>query len=328
MVIQFNKNTSKVKQLSEAIRTAISTGKFKEGDLLPSINKISTQYNVARDTVFKAFNDLKEKGIIESTPTKGYFVNSTANNVFVLFDTFSPYKNDLYREIIDNLPQTYKVDLYFHNYDNRLFNNLILDSIGRYNLYIITNIVNDVYADILDRIDSSKVLLVDLGKFKKDKYSYICQGFDATLYECLLSGTESLKKYRKMNFIFPESSDHPRSCIADFEQFCQDYDLEYNVYTKETFDEADLTKECVYLFAKHSDLIKGVKMCRNKGWTLGKDVGFIVLNDTPMLEIIEDGITTISTDFKQMGRLTAEYIITRNKIQTYVPTKLILRGSL
>jgi DNA-binding LacI/PurR family transcriptional regulator len=227
-----------------------------------------------------------------------------------------------------NLPSHYKADLYFHNFDERLFNNLILDSIGRYNLYVITSIVNDVYAEILDRLDSSKVLIVDLGKFKKDKFSYICQGFDATLYECLLSGLESLKKYKKINFIFPESCEHPKSCIADFEKFCKDYGFEYCVQRKETLEESDLTKDGVYLFAKHSDLIKGIKICRNKGWALGKDIGFIVLNDTPMLEVIENGISTISTDFKQMGRLTAEYIVTRNKIQAYVPTKLILRGSL
>jgi DNA-binding LacI/PurR family transcriptional regulator len=47
-----------------------------------------------------------------------------------------------------------------------------------------------------------------------------------------------------------------------------------------------------------------------------------------MLEVIENGISAISTDFKQMGKLAAEYIKKRQKIQTYVPTRLIVRGSL
>lgn len=328
MVLQFNQNTSKVKQLSESLRTAISTGQYKEGDALPSINKISAQYGIARDTVFKAFQDLKEKGIIESTPTKGYFVSTTANNILVMFDYISPFKNDLYKEITANLPDSYKLDIFLHNFSERTFNNIILDSIGRYNLYVITSIVNDEYAEILDRLDNSKVLLIDLGKFKKDKFSYICQGFDATLYECLLSGLDSLKNYKKINFIFPLSAEHPKSCIPDFEKFCKNYGFEYHIHTEEKLNDSDINPENVYLFARHSDVIEGVKIVRRKKLKLGEDVGFIALNDTPMLEVIENGITSISTDFRQMGRLTAEYIKTRKKIQTYIPTKLILRGSL
>jgi DNA-binding transcriptional regulator YhcF (GntR family) len=328
MVLKFNQNTSKVKQLAEALRSEISNGTYKEGDALPSINKISSQYNIARDTVFKAFQELKDRGIIESAPTKGYFVSSTTNNIFVLFDIFSPYKNDLYNELTANLPPNYKLDLYFHNFSQRVFDNLILDSIGRYNLYVITNIINDVYSDTLDRLDNSKVLLIDLGKFKKDKFSYICQGFDATLYECLLSGLDSLKKYKKIVFIFPPSADHPVSCLPDFEKFCTDYQFEYKIHTEENVEESDIEPGTAYLIAKHSDMIDTVKICRTKKLVPGKDVGIVTFNDTPMLEVIENGISVISTDFRQMGRLSAEYIKTRKKIQTYIPTKLILRGSL
>ena len=41
---------------------------------MPSINQLSRDYKVSRDTVFKAFIDLKERGIIDSTPGKGYYV--------------------------------------------------------------------------------------------------------------------------------------------------------------------------------------------------------------------------------------------------------------
>ena len=55
MILEFDQNKSKVRQLSDAIRTAISSGEFKEGDTLPSINKISAKYNLARDTDTKHF---------------------------------------------------------------------------------------------------------------------------------------------------------------------------------------------------------------------------------------------------------------------------------
>lgn len=328
MILDFDQNKSKVRQLADAIRTAISNGEFKEGDALPSINKISSEYNLARDTVYKSFQDLKEKGIIESAPTKGYFVSKTVNNIFVLLDIFSPYKDDFYKELIAHLPLNYRLDLYFHHYNERSFDNMILDSLGRYDLYIITNLTNDVYSDVLDRLDNSKVLLIDLGRFKKDKFSYVCQGFDTTLYDCLLSGLDELKKYKEIRFVFHPESEHPKSCLPFFEKFCQDNGFKYKIIDDREVDESDITPGVVYLTARHIDMIKIVKVCRTNKFELGKDVGLITFNDAPMLEVIENGISVISTNFREMGKLVAEYIKTRNKIQTYVPTQLIKRGSL
>lgn len=327
MVLVFDQNKSKVRQLADAIRNAISNDEFKVGDALPSINKISQKYGLSRDTVYKAFQDLKEKGIIESAPTKGYFVSGEANHIFILLDIFSPYKDDFYKELIANLPLKYKPDLFFHHYNKRAFKNIILDSLGRYDLYLVTNLTNDVYSEILDRLDNSKVLLIDLGKFKKDKFSYVCQGFDTTLYDCLTSGLEALKKYNRICFAFHSKSEHPKSCIPYFEKFCEDNHFNYHILSRD-LQHSDVLPGTAYLCARHLDMIQAVKICRQKGLKLGKDIGLITFNDAPMLEVIEDGISVISTDFKQMGKLAAEYIKMRNKIQTYVPTRLILRNSL
>lgn len=74
MKITFGQQTTKVKQLADKISFDISMGVYKSGDSLPSINQLSHAYEVSRDTVFKAFLDLKERGIIDSTPGKGYYV--------------------------------------------------------------------------------------------------------------------------------------------------------------------------------------------------------------------------------------------------------------
>lgn len=327
MILEFDQNKSKVRQLSDAIRTAISNGEFKEGDTLPSINKISANYNLARDTVYKAFQDLKEKGIIESAPTRGYFVSNTVNNIFVLLDIFSPYKENLYKELTANLPLNYRLDLYFHHYNKRSFNNIIQDSIGRYDLYLITNLQNDIYSEVLDRLDNSKVLLLDLGKFKKDKFSYVCQGFDTTLYDCLTSGLHKFNRYEEICLIFNTKSEHPASSVPYFEQFCKDNNFKYKIITRD-LNSFDIVPGTAYIAVRHIDMIQIVKTCRLQNYELGKDVGLVTMNDAPMLEVIENGISVISTDFRQMGKLAAEYIKTRQKVQTYVSTKLILRGSL
>ena len=327
MILELGQNRSKVLQLADRISAAISNGDYKEGDTLPSINRLSTDFGVSRDTVYKAFQKLKSKGIIESAPTKGYFVTKTVNSIFVLLDVFSAYKDDFYKELIAHLPLNYRIDLYFHQFNEVLYNNLIIDSVGRYDLYILTNYTNDVYYEVLDRLDNSKVLLVDLGKFKKDKFSYVCQGFDNTLYDCLTSGLPLLKKYNELRFMFPMEAEHPRTCIPFFIKFCEDNTIKYQLVRRK-IEETDIVPGAAYLVVWHSEVVDFIKVCRAKNLKLGEDIGLITFNDTPMLEVIENGITVISTDFKQMGNLAAEYIKTRQKIQTYVPTRLIVRGSL
>lgn len=326
--IEFSQQTTKVKQLAGAIRDAISMGEYAEGSPLPSINELSKKCNVARDTVFKAFQMLKESGIIGSTPTKGYYVASSIKQIMVMFDIFSPYKNDMYHALTNKLPANYKIDLYFHHYNRKIFDGIIRNSIGKYNLYLIMNFSNDVYSKVLDELDSNRVLLLDFGKFEKDKYAYICQGFDKTLYDCLLTGSELFKKYQQVNLFFPEEVEHPRSCIPYFEQFCRESGLPYQILTREPMRDDYVHKHHAYLIVRHSDLIDFTKICRKKGYKIGHDIGVVAFNDAPMLEVIENGITSISTDFKQMGGLASEFIHTNQRIQTYIPTRLIVRGSL
>ena len=67
MKVTFGQQTTKVKQLADLLSQEISMGKYKSDCTLPSINKLSREYQVSRDTVFKAFIDLKDRGIIDFT---------------------------------------------------------------------------------------------------------------------------------------------------------------------------------------------------------------------------------------------------------------------
>ena len=120
----FGQQASKVTQLADALSQAISRKEFLEGDSLPSINQLSAQYGVSRDTVFKAFLDLRERGLIDSTPGKGYYVTSQVTNVLLLLDQYTPFKEALYNSFVRHLPINYKVDLLFHQYNERLFNTI------------------------------------------------------------------------------------------------------------------------------------------------------------------------------------------------------------
>lgn len=327
MKLEFQTNTTKVKQLAEAMRQAIAQGKYKEGEMLPSINKISKDLNIARDTVFKAFQELKISGAIQSAPTKGYYVTSSINHVLVVLDIFSPYKNKLYNALTENLSPNDRLDLYFHHYNEDHFNMIIKNSLGRYNKYIVMNLQNDVYSEVLNLLDRSKVLLMDFGKFNKSGYAYVCQGFDTTLYDCLNSGSHLFQKYEKLNFIFPLNSEHPRGGIRFFYRFCEENNLSSQLVERHIQSD-DIRKGEAYLLVSHMDMIEAVKICRAKKLVIGQDVGLVTFNDAPMLEVIENGITCISVDFRQMGLLAARFINENDRMKTYIPTQLIIRGSL
>lgn len=326
MELKFTQQISKVKQLADAISEAISNNEYCEGEPLPSINRLSKMYNVSRDTVFKAFGELKRKGVVDSTPTKGYYVCNGINKILLLLDIYSPYKCELHQALTQNLPLNYKIDLYFHDYNEEKFNKIILDSVGRYNAYLIMNYCNDRYSEILDELDANKVMLLDFGKFEKERFAYVCQGFDSTLYDCLSDGVELFRKYKKLVFVYPDKTEHPSSCIPYFEQFCRDLCMDYEIVP--VVGEEKIEAGTALLIVKHADLIDVVKTVRRKRYRLGKEVGVVVFNDEPMLEIIDNGIAAISTDFRRMGEVAAGFIRTKKKIQTYIPTTLIKRPSL
>ena len=75
-------------------------------------------------------------------------------------------------------------------------------------------------------------------------------------------------------------------------------------------------------------LAQFLEQCRTENLEPGVDVGFLSYNETPTKKFIYKGISVISTDFEALGTKAAEFIDEDKKIQSYIPTKLILRDSL
>jgi DNA-binding LacI/PurR family transcriptional regulator len=61
---------------------------------------------------------------------------------------------------------------------------------------------------------------------------------------------------------------------------------------------------------------------------LGSDFGIISYNETPLKKVVENGITTISTNFEAMGRILAQMILKGTKEQIENKCTLIIRNSL
>src|ERR1035437_558956 len=325
--IKFTHSTSKFKSLADGISLSIMQGELRTGDNLLSITEARVYYKVSRDTVFKAYNELKRRSLIDSTPTKGYFVTGEVNHILLLLDTYSSFKQNLYHRFVANLPENYKVDLIFHQYNERLFETIVRESIGKYSMYVIMNFSNEQFSDTLKLIPSNKLLLLDFGDFEKSEYSYICQDFNESFYNCLNEGIEFLKRYKKLIFVIPEEVCHPVSAIEYFIKFCLTQNFEYEVLRKESGWKG-VEHGTAYICILSEDLVKIIKAADSIGYIVGSDIGLIAYNDESILEVIKNGISSISIDFGLMGEKAAKFVTSKEQIQEYLPTELIVRGSI
>ena len=138
-IVDNNSNVLKFQQLVDAILDSISRNQLKAGDMLPSVNQIMSECQLSRDTVFKAYAELKKRGVVESVPNRGYFVTQNRTKVFLFLDTFKAYKEVLYGSFLAHLPKNISVDLHFHHYNINVFEKVIKESLGKYSTYIIMN---------------------------------------------------------------------------------------------------------------------------------------------------------------------------------------------
>ena len=134
--------TPKYKQIINSIISGVEKEAVKVGDQLPSVNSLLIKFDISRDTIVKAYEHLKEIGIIDSIPGKGYYIKSTnfrqKAKVFLLFNKLSVHKKIIYDAFSQTLGDQAASDFFIYNNDFRLFKNIILDhKDGNYTHFVI-----------------------------------------------------------------------------------------------------------------------------------------------------------------------------------------------
>lgn len=319
----------KYKQIINSIEDAISSGILKKGNKIPSINTIKDEHNLSRDTVLMAFNELKTRGIIQSVVGKGYYVTSENINVsqkiFLLFDELNSFKEDLYNSFLEELGSNIQVDIFFHHFNETLFNKLILDNSGDYNYYVImpANLENTYNA--IQNLPKDKVYILDQLHDDLKTYPAIYQNFEKAIYNNLNKASNLIEKYKKLVLVFSENK-QPQGMLNGF--------IRYSIENNFPHEVVDSLKNRVietgelYIIPDDKSLLRVIKMMKSQGLVFSNDIGVISYNDTLLKEIVEGGITTISTDFNMMGKRLAEMIINKEYIQIENPNNLIIRNSL
>lgn len=324
--IDNNSNVLKFVQLVDSVVDAISQNQLKQGEMLPSVNQIMQETKLSRDTVFKAYAELKRRGIVESVPNRGYFVTRKITKVFLFLDTFKAYKEVLYHAFLNHLPKGISVDLHFHHYNIGLFEKIIDASVGKYSKYIVMNFDNKKVSKIISKIPQEQLMVIDWRIHTGKTNSVVYQNFGESVYNCLNTNSSVLKKYRKLVFYYPTFTYHPKETVTYFEKFCVDHQFNYSViYDDEAFQ---IQEGNLYFLVSDRTLANFLDQCAVKGFEPGKEVGVVSYNETPMKKYVKEGITVISTDFELMGQKAAEFVSSSQTIKFEVPTQLKIRHSI
>ena len=325
-IIDESSAVPKFLQVVNAFEEAVKSDKMKVGDNLPSVNELCSKCGLSRDTVFKAYSELKSRKLIESVPNKGYYVSSNSSNVFLFLDTLKAYKEVLYGAFRSALPGRINVDVHFHHYNPRVFEDIIRYAAGKYSHYIIMTFDHDKVKSSLKAIDPSKLLCIDWDINVPSKSSFLGQDFGKPVYDNLLKVTDKLKKYKKMIMVYPEYTNHPQDTVIAFEQFCKDQKFEYEIIYK--LEDIDPKQGELYFTVSDRALAQILDEISDQPILIGNDLGIISYNETPTKKYIKEGISVISTDFRLMGEKMADFVVQEEHIRAYIPTSIIERYSL
>lgn len=317
------------KQIVQSIHRNIDRGILTKDDMLPSVNQISAEFSLARGSVFTAYNELRSSGIIDSIPGKGYFVTSTETNlskkIFLLFSTFTPYKETLFNSLINHLPKNISLDIYFHHHSMKMFESLIREQAGYYNTFVIMPEVHPDTASILSRLDVRRTFLLDVGYKEYNKqFPGVYQDFENDIYSILIDSQDLVRKYKRLYLVFPESV-RTRDIIAGFNKFSSRKMIPAFVVPEVPL--STMEKGDAFIVIEDRHLVDIVKKTREQQWQLGKDIGLISYNETNLKSIIANGITTITTDFNAMGKTMADMIMNGKRDVVENPFILIDRQS-
>jgi len=321
------------KQIVQSITDGIEQKKIQVGMKMPSIHKFREEFGLAPGTVIRAYEELREMGLVSSQQGKGYYISNIQiqekTKVFLLFDRMNAYKEILYDAILQHLNPGIEVDVFFHHYDVRRFEKLIRENHGKYSFYVVMPHFNQDVSRILAKIPERKLIILDKSvETLTGKYAAVFQDFENDTYNGLCQQTERIRKYQKFVFSCSESPFQfvPDGCIKGFSRYCTEQQMPFEIVRKLELN--SISSDIIYLLYSDMELIKLIKTVEAKLLVPGKDVGIISYDETPMKEILSGGISVLSTDFEQMGRRAASFINGEAFVQEANPFRFVVRKSI
>ncbi len=324
----------KYKQIVNSVINDIERGYYDKDEQLMSITELSIEYLLSRDTVEKAYRELKSKGYIVSVQGKGYFVKSKREQkqkVLLIMNKLSSYKKIIYYAFLEKLGTKANVDLQIHNYDLESFEEIIDKSLGKYNYYVVmphfhSGCPSEKYLQVLNKIPKNELILLDKKIPELGGVACIFQDFEKDIFESFEGETAKLKNYDSLELIFPKNANYPEEIIKGFRTFCAYNNIKSHVSDNVLDRLAAFKPNAGYVVIDDCDLAEVIKFSKKNGLTFGKEIGLISFNDSSLKDALD--ITVVTTDFEVMGHKAAEILLTKKNQVCKNPFYFIDRGSI
>lgn len=329
------RRTPKYQQIINSVTKAIKLGNLKKGDRLCSINELSNECSLARDTVQRAYDELEKEKIIEAVKGKGFYISRTditvRYKVLLVFNRLSDYKQMIYDSFVKTMGKKGSVELRVHHASIRVLQDIVENNLGQYDYYVIMPHFYENSREacrIISKIPAEKLVILDKNiVFPHMPCKAVYQDFENDIYDALKSGLPALCKYEKLLYVHPSSNPHPREIIIGFKKFCMGYQFGFEVLHE--FPAAHQVKKGeAYIVIEESDLAYLIRSCAAKKLKVGREVGILSYNDSSIKQMLLGGISVITTDHEKMGETAARLILDERNEKIRIPFKLNLRNSL
>jgi DNA-binding LacI/PurR family transcriptional regulator len=216
--------------------------------------------------------------------------------------------------------------IFFHHNNLKMFQTIIDGSVGDYSEYVIMPIDHPDAMTTIGKLPSNKVFILDQGRKQyKTLYPYVCQDFERDIYRVLKKNPNLVNKYLRMVLVIRHQKSHFKDIVTGFRDFCKQHPIPCEIVSE--VKSFEVRNGDAFVVVDDRDLEYLVRYSFEKQLELAKDMGLVSYNETPLKGIVSSGITTISTDFAQMGKTMAEMILNHQKLKLDNPFVMNKRKS-
>lgn len=326
------------KQLVEQFEDAIRSGQLKPGEQVASMNDFASQMGISKETVKKAYGILREKGLLIPQQGKGFYVAETyldaKPKVLVLFDKLSIYKEVMYNSLAEALGDSVDLTILTHNQNLELFAYYLDTYLDKFDYYVISphfaldQKTQQAAVKLISRVPNRKLIMIDHWMQNyQGNYGAVYQDFENDVYEGLKQGLDKLQTTVGLKVITLPSSLYGSMVTKGVEKFCTEFNIP--VTFMHSVPQEVLPNETYLILNSQLDsgLAAFARKIKEQNLEVGKDVFVISYNEFDLNEVVLNGLTTISADFKQMGRTAAQMIIEKKSWKEHCDFKMTRRST-
>ncbi|MBO4340115.1 MAG: GntR family transcriptional regulator [Bacteroidales bacterium] len=336
IIIDPGGRTAIYRQLVNQVEQGIKDASIKPGEMLPSMNDLAAKYDISKETVKKAYGILVKRGEIVPKQGKGFFVADPEGReykrVLIIFDKFSVYKQITFNAFAERLGHHADITILNHNQSPDLLEFFLDNNLDQFDYYVISPHfaldpdTQQRVVHILKRIPYRKLIMLDhLQEGFSGGFGAVYQDFENDIYHGLQEFDKDSKRARVLRVITLPTSLYGCIICKGVKRFAREFNhrVEFLGSAPEDIHRGDVF--LVLNSQLDSGLVELVRNINARNLEIGKDVYIVSYNEYDMNELVLGGLTTVSTDFPEMGRLAADMILSGNLTRIHCPFRVTRR---